>query len=390
MRTFALGRRILVSCLAASLVGGAMSIALGVCGPFTDVTDAGFCPFVLEIFTLGITTGTTPTTYDPTASVSRLQMAAFLSRTVDGVLKRGSRRAAIDRFWTPQDPSVLGLTTVGIGPALARFDGADVWVAVFSGSVARVRAKDGKLLETWSGASNAYGVLVAMGRVFATGYLDPGRLYMIDPSQPAGAVTTVASNVGAFPSGVAFDGARIWTANFAGSLSIVTPGATPPWTVMTVTTGFLNLAGALYDGSNIWATDNGANTLLKVDTAGTILQTVTVSPGPLNAVFDGGNIWVPAGDGISSSAVTVVRASSGSVLATLTGNGLGFPIAAAFDGERVLVTNNSGDSVSLWKAADLTPLGSFSTGTSSQPIGVCSDGISFWVGLNSGFALARF
>jgi len=32
---------------------------------FTDFTDAGFCPFVLEIvleiFTLGITTGTTPT-----------------------------------------------------------------------------------------------------------------------------------------------------------------------------------------------------------------------------------------------------------------------------------------------------------------------------------------
>src|SRR5678816_2503049 len=93
--------------LAAVFLGGAGSLLLGVCGPFTDVSDATFCPFVLEIFTLGITTGTTPTTYDPTSPVSRLQMAAFLSRTVDGVLKRGGRRAALDQFWDAQNAQNL-------------------------------------------------------------------------------------------------------------------------------------------------------------------------------------------------------------------------------------------------------------------------------------------
>src|SRR5207342_3929657 len=97
---------------------------LGVCGPFTDISDAGFCAFVLEIFTLGITTGTTPTTYDPTSNVNRLQMAAFLSRTVDGALKRGSRRAALGQFWTTQDATVLGLTTVGSAPQMVQSDGA--------------------------------------------------------------------------------------------------------------------------------------------------------------------------------------------------------------------------------------------------------------------------
>ena len=383
-----LPRKILVVCLAAALAGGAISIALGVCGPFTDVTDAGFCPFVLEIFTLGITTGTSPTTYDPTSSVTRLQMAAFLSRTVDGVLRRGSRRAALDQFWTPQNSAVLGLTTVPIGPALARFDGADVWVASFSGSVSRVRAKDAKLLETRTGATNAYGVLVAMGRVFATGFSDPGALYRIDPSLAPGAVTTVASNLGANPTGVAFDGSRIWTANYTpGSVSIVTPGASIPWTVLTVTTGFLSLFDALYDGTNIWVTDYGAGTLLKLDSVGTILQTVTVGLSPSYAVYDGGNIWVPNSQ---SNAITVVRASSGAVLATLTGNGLDFPVAAAFDGERVLVTNNVGETVSLWKSANLAPLGSFATGLDTQPLGACSDGLNFWISLNAGFTLARF
>jgi hypothetical protein len=98
--------------VAAALLGGAGGSLFGVCGPFTDVSDAAFCPFVLEIFTLGITTGTTPTTYDPAGSVSRLQMAAFLSRTVDGAVRRGHPRAAQERLWNPRSDSVLALTTV--------------------------------------------------------------------------------------------------------------------------------------------------------------------------------------------------------------------------------------------------------------------------------------
>jgi len=78
------------------------------------------------------------------------------------------------------------------------------------------------------------------------------------------------------------------------------------------------------------------------------------------------------------------------VLATLTGNGLNGPTAAAFDGQRILVTNNAGNSVSLWKAADLTTLGSFGTGASTFPYGACSDGISFWITLTGPNQLARF
>ena len=77
-----------------------------------------------------------------------------------------------------------------------------------------------------------------------------------------------------------------------------------------------------------------------------------------------------------------MRASSGAVLQTLTGNGLNALLAAAFDGQRVLVTNPGGDSVSLWKAADLTPIGSFSTGASTGPLGACSDGVNFWITLS--------
>ena len=91
---------------------------------------------------------------------------------------------------------------------------------------------------------------------------------------------------------------------------------------------------------------------------------------------------------LGSNTVTVVRAASGAVLATLSGNGLSFPLTAAFDGQRILVTNN--DSVSLWKAADLTPLGSVSTGAGTFAEGAASDGINFWITLAGTNQLARF
>jgi hypothetical protein len=78
------------------------------------------------------------------------------------------------------------------------------------------------------------------------------------------------------------------------------------------------------------------------------------------------------------------------VLATLTGNGLNTPTTTAFDGERILVTNVSNNSVSLWKAADLIPLGNISTGANTTPFGACSDGLNFWIILNNTGKLARF
>jgi len=389
MKLFRSGKRLLVIpvVLALAALGGATSALLAVCGPFTDVSGP-FCPFILQIYYLGITAGTSPTTYSPDDPVTRAQAAVFIARSFDQSVKRSSRRAALDQWWTPQNAQSLGLTTVGTLPLLVKSDGADLWVAnLITGTVSRVRASDGKLLETWTGASSATGVLVAMGRVFVTGQTFPGSLYMIDPTQAAGAVTTVVSSLGASPLEMAFDGSRIWTANQNGSVSIVTPGPTLPWAVTTIMTGFSTPVGILYDGTNIWVTNHGPGTLLKLDSNGSILQTVTVGMMPDFPSFDGTNIWVP---NAGSNSVTVVRASTGAVLATLTGNGLNTPYATAFDGERILVTNQNGSSVSLWKAADLMPLGSFSTGPGTNPFGACSDGLNFWITLPGTGQLARF
>jgi YVTN family beta-propeller protein len=366
--------------------------ASGMCGdgtttlPFTDVpaTNGFFCSIASAYFT-GLTNGTTPTTYSPEANVRREQMAAFVTRTLDQSLKRGSRRAALNQWWTPQLNLAVGVTTVGLHPFGVQSDGADLWVANHdSGTVSRVRASDGALLGTWTGAIGAFQVLVAEGLVFVTGALSPaGKVYVIFPNTSPGPVLPLLSDVGDTPIGIAYDGVRVWTANF-GSVSIFN---VQTGTLDTVTTGFIRPYGILYDGSNIWVTDTTAATALKLDSAGNIIQTVPVGLNPRFPIFDGANIWVP---NAGSNSVTVIRASTGQVLATLTANGLSGPVTAAFDGERILVTDSSADRVSLWKAVDLTPLGSSTISTPGFfPYGACSDGLNFWITLSGTTGLKR-
>ena len=387
------GRRVFVSLLltaAAVLCGGAMSL-LATCGPFLDTANDAFCPFVLEIYYLGITTGTTPTTYDPTANVTRLQMAAFLSRTVDLTLRKASLRSQHRQNWTTKDASAFGLTTIAATPRFIESDGEDLWVSHSGGTVTRIHASDARSLATWTGAASGQGVLSAMGRVFVAGATNPGRLYQIDPGAAPGGVTTVASSLGQAPHGITFDGQRIWTSNngqgnTGGSVSIVTPGASIPWSVTTVTSGFVAPEGILFDGTNVWVTDMNAGTLLKLSSSGAVLQTVTVQSTPRHPVYDGVNIWVPASNG----RISIVRAATGAILGTASDGSLGSGFQAAFDGQRVLVTHEDGSTISVWKAADLSEIGVVDPGQGTNPEGVASNGLNFWFVLSASAQLARF
>lgn len=364
----------------------------GACGsasvtlPFLDVasTNIFFCS-IAEAYFSGITNGTSGITYSPGDLVPRDQMAAFASRTLDQSVKRAGKRAALQQFWTIQGADNLGLTDLGFGPLPVQSDGADIWVGHDENKVSRVRGSDGKRLETWTGTLKPRSILCAMGKVFVVG-IEPGALYQIDPRQAAGTAPTLTTNLGGLPFGIAFDGQRIWTANASGSVSIV---ALNPLNVTTVTSGFTKPESILYDGANIWVSDPVDGKLKELDSSGNILQSLAIGPFPRRPVFDGTNIWVPS----DTNGVTVVRATgalAGTVLAHLTGNGLNYAGQAAFDGERILVTNPAGDNVSLWKASDLTPIGTFSTGTGSNPVGACSDGVNFWITLIGTGRLARF
>ena len=361
--------------------------------PFNDLGSTSFCAQIAEAYWTGLSNGTSATSYSPTADVPREQMAAFVTRTLDKSLLRGSRRAALDQWWTstPHYDQSLGLVSVGANPALLKSDGTDVWVAnKTDGTVTRVQASSGKVLGTWTGATGPLGILIAMGKVFVTaGTSSPGALYEIDPTAAPGAVTTLISTLPGLPTGIAFDGNKIWTANGSGSVSIIIPGT---WTFENATVGFTALDGIVFDGSHMWVTDFVKSQLDELNSDGSIKGTPTsVGSTPAFPAFDGANIWVP---NFGDSSLTVVRASDGTVLKTFSSgngdqNGLDQPNAAAFDGQRILVTNENAG-LSLFQSTNLSPLGAISTPGVTTPFGVCSDGVNFWASFNGSGKIGVF
>src|SRR5437868_8648562 len=127
--------------------------------PFNDVMASPFFCQIAAAYFSGLANGTTATTYSPTQTVTREQMAAFITRTMDQSLKRGSRKAVAKKWWRPQTTGSLTLTDVGLMPREVEFDGTDLWVINSdSSTVMRIRASDGKLIDTWTGANSPYGL----------------------------------------------------------------------------------------------------------------------------------------------------------------------------------------------------------------------------------------
>jgi hypothetical protein len=170
-------------------VGGAACGSGNYPFPYVDVAGVGdaFCPGILQAYVLGVTKGTSPTTFSPSATVSRDQMTTFLQRSFDQASKRASRRAALGQWWSVESADAVRSYTLGGATRACASDGEHVWLPVAGANqVAQVQASTGRLLGTWTGAISAgNGVLVAAGRVFVSGQTN-GALYALDPSQPPG------------------------------------------------------------------------------------------------------------------------------------------------------------------------------------------------------------
>jgi len=355
--------------------------------PFTDMSecDTASVNAIGEAYWAGLTSGTSATTFGPEETVSREQMATFVTRTLDGS-SRFSRRASMNRWAMPKGIAQMGTTELGGVLMYAVSDGGNIWVADASdGRILKVEANSGRLLETWTGASGVFSLASAMGKIY--GVSNTGALYEVDPQKTAGDVRIIAttSPLLAGPTNLIFDGSLLWVIGYKG-ISLVNPQAKGPWSVITQDTGFQALTGAIYDGTHIWVTDFTAGTLLELDENAVIIRTVAVGSGPMYPAFDGINIYVPK---FTADAVSVVHAANGKILGELTGNGLNGPESVTSDGERILVTNFHGDSVSIWHATNLKAMGEVSTGVDSFPTFACSDGINFWITLQSGL-LVRF
>jgi hypothetical protein len=200
----------------------------GTCGgasitvPFTDVGASIFFCQIAEAYFSGLTNGTSPTTYSPSSTVTREQMAAFITRTMDQSLRRQSRRAPLNQWWTttPHYDGGLGISLVSdVNHFVSNIasGGRHLWLTQVgdingNDAVLKFQASDGRFLGSWSGLTEAGGITIAMGNVFVQQTtngtnLTPSLLYMINPAQPPGAAVQVPTTN---PLGVCNSPGAIW------------------------------------------------------------------------------------------------------------------------------------------------------------------------------------
>ena len=128
---------------------------------FTDVpADNPFCPWIEELARQGITAGCTATTYCPTASVTRAQMAVFIVKTAIGgpvasvnVDADGTVRRSFNRFGG--DPTVSH--TAGSGTYTVTFPGLEGQVAFSNAiAIAALNASTAGVIRRSSSGGNAF------------------------------------------------------------------------------------------------------------------------------------------------------------------------------------------------------------------------------------------
>jgi len=137
------------------------------------------------------------------------------------------------------------------------------------------------------------------------------------------------------------------------------------------------------DGKDLWVANRDAHTVNKMQTDGTILETIEVGRTPVGLTFDGENIWVGC---FRSDVVMKLRPSDGATLGT-------FPAGErprsqiAFDGTHMWVTNSAVNTVTKLRASDGEIVETIAVG--KGPRAVVFDGSRIWVGNYLGNSVTR-
>jgi hypothetical protein len=358
------------------------------CGPFSDVLASDpFCPYILQAFNNGITSGTSATTFSPSNTVTRDQMVVFFDKGVDLALHRGTVRTAMGKTWAPTSTNGAAVTDVGGAINDIVTDGINLWMARADSKILKVSSAERRVLETWTiptGSPRKLGIFA--GLVWIADNL--GNLYAFNPAGPAGAASPVLTNgtaAGNYPT-LAFDGTNVWWANAASANIVIIPLGNPTASAFSAPA---NVDGMVFDGTYMWVLL--ANSILAKTpppTAATPVPTPVEAltiPTAVNAckmLYDGSNIWFASGVA-GTGTLYVVHPTTvnpsvlpSSIILNTTVPTVSFPYATAFDGENVMIGGLNNGAVAVYKATTQTLIGAFATGASSV-LGIASEGRTF-------------
>ncbi len=274
-------------------VGGATSYLLANCGPFTDVSNL-VCPFVLDIYYLGVTAGTTSTTYSPSNSVTRGQMAVFMGALYNQL----KRTESPYRFMTgqgsyPFSTSGRVATTVNTSaPNGFATDGVYDYVANQGNNKIDIFQRG-----TGYPYIGSYTTATANNRLVCDGFnlwtTDVYGTNLKKINLTTGLVTDSYATLPTGTSDITVGGQFVAVTTNSG-VSIQFESGGLPYNIPLAGGG----AGVTFDGQYYWVSTFGGQLVAMDYCACSVPYTVTLPAVPgYYLAFDGQNVWVPESDG---------------------------------------------------------------------------------------------
>jgi YVTN family beta-propeller protein len=125
-----------------------------------------------------------------------------------------------------------------------------------------------------------------------------------------------------------------------------------------------NPNGVAFDGTNVWVTNNGSNTVTKINSStGAVIGTYGVGVNPRGVAYDGFRIWV-ANYG-SNTVSQIIPATGGVALTCPVGSGPYFLAYNPFDGN-VYIPNRNSNTVTVMHNQSCTPVRTVATDSEPQ------------------------
>jgi len=364
---------LLLSVLGLLVVSGGAASTL-TCGPFSDVSG-GQCAFILQLYYLGIAGGTSATTFDPTANVTRGQVAVFMGAAMGWIKRtenplRVANKANVymfdfdyDNYASANTSFPNGFCTDGVfnyvanqnnnkidvyqnygnHTAFSSFTTATannrlacnatwIWATSLDGnSVKRINLKTGAVTDPWvAGPAGGAGDIINLGYELVV--TTSTGLYMFDHS-----------------------GGNTHTATFGSGVY-----------------------GVVADQNNFLYANTGSTLYKTTNTGGILASTPLSGTGNFYPVFDGAAVWVPVSNGIDIFATNMnlidhrPLTDGGATAVAVVGGG--------FDGRHVIYGfygdlgcgGNNGTVVISYEAGTHAPI---------QGIGeICGDGLPYTIG----------
>jgi peptide/nickel transport system substrate-binding protein len=187
---------------------------------------------------------------------------------------------------TPQG-QVLNKIPVGNGPTGVAVGGGHVWVAnTTDHTVSKIRASDGKLLESYSAVADPGAVAVGEGAVWVVSK-SSGAVIKLNPGngQPLKKI-----HVGEGPAAIAVGHGFVWVAdNLSGRVFKIDPATGSIDGVIKVGAGS---TGVAIVGGEVWTANELAGTISRIDPVANHATTVRLGSGPTALAAANGIVYV--------------------------------------------------------------------------------------------------